>query len=63
MTTNYYNIKTGEPAEFISIDSNDIAKVKIAGELMLIPWHKFVKEFTIIANPPKPACKDRDWRI
>ena len=56
--TNYYNIKTGEPAEFISID-NDIVKFKIAGELMLIPWHKFVKEFTI-ANPPKPACKDKE---
>ena len=49
--TNYYNIKTGEPAEFISIDSNDIVKFKIAGELMLIPWHEFVREFTI-ANPP-----------
>ena len=61
MTTNYYNIKTGEPAEFISIDSNDIAKVKIAGELMLIPWHEFVREFTI-ANPPKPAC-DKDKEI
>ena len=58
--TNYHNIKTGEPAEFISIDSNDIVKVKIAGELMLIPWHEFVKEFTI-ANPSKPACdKDKE---
>ena len=36
--TNYHNIQTGEPAEFVSIDSNDIAKVKIAGELTLIPW-------------------------
>ena len=58
--TNYYNIKTGEPAQFISIDSNDIAKVEIAGELMLIPWHEFVKKFTI-ANPSKSTYgKDKE---
>lgn len=59
--TNYHNIKTGEPAEFISIDSNDITKFKIAGELIRIPWHEFVREFTI-AKPPKPAC-DKDKEI